>query len=110
MEQGFPGAANCLTEAGAPKKFSRKRVGFMGHAKPARPGAAIFDAAGEKQVGVVTSGTVSPILGAPIAMGFVETALGKNDTELTVDIRGKKIPTKVAKMPFVEPNYWRVPE
>ena len=27
-----------------------------------------------------------------------------------VDIRGKKIPTKVAKMPFVEPNYWRVPE
>ena len=27
-----------------------------------------------------------------------------------VDIRGKKITTKVAKMPFVEPNYWRVPE
>ena len=58
----------------------------------------------------VTSGTVSPCLNAPIAMGYVETALGKNGTELTVDIRGKKIPTKVAKMPFVEPNYWRVPE
>ena len=28
-------------------------------------------------------------------MGYVETALGKNGTELTVDIRGKKIPTKV---------------
>ena len=56
------------------------------------------------------SGTVSPCLNAPIAMGYVETALGKNGTELTVDIRGKKIPTKVAKMPFVEPNYWRVPE
>ena len=58
---------------------------------------------GSTKVGTVTSGTVSPCLNAPIAMGYVETALGKNGTELTVDIRGKKIPTKVAKMPFVEP-------
>ena len=38
-EQGFPGAANMLTAEGKPKKFGRKRVGFMGHTKPARPGA-----------------------------------------------------------------------
>ena len=37
-------------------------------------------------------------------MGYVETALGKNGTELTVDIRGKKIPTKVAKMPLESCN------
>jgi len=109
-EQGFPGAANMLTSEGKPKKFGRKRVGFMGHTKPARPGADIYSADGTTKVGTVTSGTVSPCLNAPIAMGYVETALGKNGTELTVDIRGKKIPTKVAKMPFVEPNYWRVPE
>ena len=109
-EQGFPGAANMLTAEGKPKKFGRKRVGFMGHTKPARPGADIYSADGTTKVGTVTSGTVSPCLNAPIAMGYVETALGKNGTELTVDIRGKKIPTKVAKMPFVEPNYWRVPE
>jgi len=43
-------------------------------------------------------------------MGYVETPLAKNGTELTVDIRGKKITTKVTKMPFVDSNYWRVPE
>merc|ERR1712078_639211 len=93
-------------------KDTRRRTeqGFPGHTKPARPGADIYSADGTTKVGTVTSGTVSPCLNAPIAMGYVETALGKNGTELTVDIRGKKIPTKVAKMPFVEPNYWRVPE
>ena len=110
VEQGFSGAQHFLNENGSPKKFGRKRVGFAGHTKPARPGAAIFDAAGETQVGVITSGTVSPVLGKPIAMGYVETGLAKNGTDLTVDIRGKKIPTTVSKMPFVEPNYYRVPE
>eukprot|EP00629_Pelagomonadales_sp_RCC1024_P011815 CAMPEP_0119272718 /NCGR_PEP_ID=MMETSP1329-20130426/8973_1 /TAXON_ID=114041 /ORGANISM="Genus nov. species nov., Strain RCC1024" /LENGTH=401 /DNA_ID=CAMNT_0007272815 /DNA_START=76 /DNA_END=1281 /DNA_ORIENTATION=- len=111
VEQGFSGAEHMLTAEGKPKKFGRKRVGFMGHTKPARPGAAIFDAAGEKQIGVVTSGTVSPVLGKPIAMGYVETGdTAKNGADVTVDIRGKKLPTKVARMPFVEPNYWRVPE
>ena len=110
VEQGFSGAAHFLNENGSPKKFARKRVGFMGHTKPAREGTAIFDAAGEKQVGVVTSGTMSPCLGKPIAMGFVETPLAKNGTDLTIDVRGKKIPTTVSSMPFVPPNYWRVPE
>ena len=110
VEQGFSGAAHFLNENGSPKKFARKRVGFMGHTKPAREGTAIFDAAGEKQVGVVTSGTMSPSLGKPIAMGYVETPLAKNGTDLTIDIRGKKIPTTVSSMPFVPPNYWRVPE
>jgi aminomethyltransferase len=110
VEQGFPGASNCLTSEGKPKKFGRKRVGFMGHTKPARPGADIFSADGTTKVGTVTSGTVSPVLGCPVAMGYVETPLAKNGTELTVDIRGKKITTKVTKMPFVDSNYWRVPE
>jgi len=65
VEQGFPGASNCLTSEGKPKKFGRKRVGFMGHTKPARPGADIFSADGTTKVGTVTSGTVSPVLGCP---------------------------------------------
>jgi aminomethyltransferase len=110
VDQGTLGMEHYLNANGSPKKFARKRVGFMGHAKPAREGTAIFDAAGETQVGVVTSGTVSPVLGKPIAMGFVETALAKKGTDVTFDIRGKKIPSQVAPMPFVEPNYYRVPE
>ena len=57
-EQGFPGAANMLTSEGKPKKFGRKRVGFMGHTKPARPGADIYSADGSTKVGTVTSWTV----------------------------------------------------
>ncbi|KAH8075734.1 aminomethyltransferase [Aureococcus anophagefferens] len=110
VDQGTLGMEHYLNANGSPKKFARKRFGFMGHAKPAREGTAIFDAAGETQVGVVTSGTVSPVLGKPIAMGFVETALAKKGTDVTFDIRGKKIPSQVAPMPFVEPNYDRVPE
>lgn len=110
VDQGFNGASTFLEASGKPKKFARKRVGIMGHKKPARPGDAIFDEAGAKQVGVVTSGTVSPVLGVPVAMGYVETALAKKGTALNVEKRGKMSPTTVTTMPFVEPNYWRVPE
>jgi len=106
----FIGADVLLTAEGKPKKFIKKRVGFLGHKVPAREGAKIFDSTGEREVGVVTSGTVSPCLSAPIAMGYVETALAKNDTDLMIEVRGKKVPTKVAKMPFLPTNYWRVPE
>ena len=54
-EQGFPGAANMLTAEGKPKKFGRKRVGFMGHTKPARPGADIYSADGTTKVGTVAT-------------------------------------------------------
>jgi glycine cleavage system aminomethyltransferase T len=37
-------------------------VGLMGMKAPAREGAEIFDAAGEKKIGEVTSGTYSPCL------------------------------------------------
>ena len=50
---GLPGAANMLTSEGKPKKFGRKRVGFMGHTKPARPGADIYSADGTTKVGTV---------------------------------------------------------
>ena len=103
-EQGFPGAANMLTAEGKPKKFGRKRVGFMGHTKPARPGADIYSADGTTKVGTVTSGTVSPCLNAPIAMGYVETALGKNGTELTSTTRARRLRGKSLQlMHFVEP-------
>ena len=52
-EQGFPGASNMLTSEGKPKKFGRKRVCFMGHTKPARPGDDIYSADGTTKVGTV---------------------------------------------------------
>ena len=54
-----------------------------------------------QQVGKITSGTVSPILNKGIAMGYVATPFAKVGTELTIDIRGKKVPAVIIKPPFV---------
>lgn len=51
-------------------------------------------------VGVVTSGTLSPTLGKPIALAYVPTQLAKVGRELFVEIRGKAYPAIVVKKPF----------
>ena len=57
---------------------------------------------GDEQVSVVTSGSHSPTLGVSIAMAYLPNALAVEDTELQVDVRGKRVPVKVVKRPFVK--------
>ena len=77
---------------------------------PAREHTEIFDATGETKIGEVTSGTFSPCLKAPIAMGYVETPSAKVGTEIMLKIRNKMQKAEITKMPFVPSNYYRVPE
>ena len=51
-------------------------------------------------VGHVTSGTQSPTLGHPIAMGYVPTELASPGTELHIEIRGSQEPATVCALPF----------
>ena len=84
----------------------RKWVGLTLEGRlPAREGAEIF--AGDTQIGVVTSGGFSPTLGHPIAMGYVDSAHAEIDTALEVQVRNKRLPARVAKMPFVQHRYFR---
>ncbi len=53
-----------------------------------------------QMVGGVTSGTQSPTLGCPIAMGYVPIALAAPGTELHVEIRGSLEPAVVCPLPF----------
>ncbi len=53
-----------------------------------------------KPVGTVTSGTLSPTLGYPIALGYVPPALAKAGQTLAVAIRSKTFPATVVKRPF----------
>lgn len=55
-----------------------------------------------KVVGTITSGTVSPILEKPIALGYVEKEFSVEGQEINYVIRGKEIPAKVIKLPFVK--------
>ncbi len=53
-----------------------------------------------KPVGTVTSGTLSPTLGYPIALGYVPPALAKVGQTLEIAIRNKTFPATVVKRPF----------
>ena len=55
----------------------------------------------------MTSGTFSPSLGAPVAMGYVESDLTDPGTELVVLMRAKERPVRVVELPFVEHRYVR---
>lgn len=110
VEGGFLGADKILKPDGKFQPVSRKRVGLKGMKAPAREHAEIYDATGETKIGEVTSGTFSPSLKAPIAMGYVETKSAKAGTEVMLKIRNKMQPAAVTKMPFVQSHYYRVPE
>ncbi len=53
-----------------------------------------------QQIGIVTSGTMSPTLGRAIALAYVPTELAKLGQEVEVEIRGKLHPATVVKKPF----------
>ncbi|MGD2111447.1 MAG: glycine cleavage system aminomethyltransferase GcvT [Phycisphaerae bacterium] len=55
---------------------------------------------GGKQIGEVTSGTLSPTLNKSIAMALVATEHASEGTELEVGISGKPVPARVVKLPF----------
>ena len=62
-----------------------------------------------EEVGVVTSGSHSPVLKKGIGMAYVKTGYNKAGTELHVMLRKKKQTITISKMPFVPQNYYRGP-
>jgi aminomethyltransferase len=80
-------------------ELKRRRIGLeLGGKRAARQGHAILQ--GGEVVGEVTSGTFSPTLQKPIAMGFVRPEAAPVGTELTIDIRGQHEPARVVTLPF----------
>lgn len=58
--------------------------------------------AGERQVGQITSGTMSPSLKNGIALALVESACAVLNAELLVGIRDRKLKVKIVKPPFIK--------
>jgi len=73
---------------------------------PARAGAVIRAANGER-IGRITSGTFSPSLNAPIALGYVRSDHAAEGTILDLIVRDKAIPGIVAPLPFIPHRYVR---
>lgn len=77
----------------------QRRVGYeLVGKRIAREGALLFS--GSEQIGHVTSGTFSPTLEKAIGMAYVNPAVAAVGTPLEVDIRGKREPATVVKLPF----------
>lgn len=78
----------------------RKLVGFeMIDRGIPRHGYELTTAEGDK-IGVVTSGTMSPIRKIGIGMGYVKPEYSKIGTEICIDMRGRKLKAVVVKLPF----------
>lgn len=54
-----------------------------------------------KEVGVVTSGTMSPMLELGIALAYVDKEHTTQGTKLEILVRGKPVAAEVVKLPFV---------
>jgi aminomethyltransferase len=104
---GFAGADVILDqlEKGAP----RRRVGLKPEGRaPVREGAALFaDAISTEQIGKVTSGGFGPSLNAPIAMGYLPSSHAAPGGLVFAELRGQRLPLRIAPMPFVPNTYKR---
>jgi aminomethyltransferase len=104
---GFPGADLILSqfEQGAP----RRRVGLRPEGRaPVREGAPLFmDAASSEQIGAVTSGGFGPSINSPIAMGYLPSSHAATGALVFAELRGQRLPLRIAPMPFVPNTYKR---
>ncbi|WP_149399478.1 glycine cleavage system aminomethyltransferase GcvT [Dictyobacter arantiisoli] len=63
-----------------------------------RGGYALY--AGEQQIGSLTSGAPGPTVQKSIGMGYVETPYAQVGNQISVDIRGKRVPAQIVALPF----------
>ena len=79
--------------------LKRKLVGFTTPERSfPRHGYPVF--AKGKPSGEVRSGTMSPTLGIPIGTAYVPLESAAEGSPLEIEIRGKRVPAVVQKMPF----------
>jgi aminomethyltransferase len=104
---GFFGAETILHQLA--NGASRRRVGLRPEGRaPVRESAPLFaDQASTEQIGTVTSGGFGPSLNAPVAMGYVPTRLAAAGTQVFAEVRGQRLPLRVAATPFVPNTYKR---
>ncbi|CAN5281123.1 glycine cleavage system aminomethyltransferase GcvT [soil metagenome] len=96
LSKEFVGKA--AVQAGPPAG-ARVLVGLRAEGK--RAGRAEYPVfSGDTEVGVITSGALSPTLGFPIAMAYVDAAVSAPGTTLDIDVRGSRVAASVVPLPF----------
>ena len=102
---GFPGAARVLRELveGAPRQL----IGLVSNeGVPVRAHAAVVDTQ-DRQVGEVTSGTISPTLGKAVMLALVNRNALAEGAMLRAVVRDKRPLLERVSLPFVPKRYRR---
>ncbi len=68
--------------------------------RPARAGLAVRRPGTDEVVGTTTSGSLSPTLGVPIALAYLDADLGPG-AQVELDVRGPPTDAEVVRPPFV---------
>lgn len=123
LEAGMPLYGHELTadihpvQAGLGRSVDKTKDEFVGKGFEPAPGARVLvgiTAQGRRAaradypvtdvegnvIGVVTSGALSPTLGYPIHMAYVDADFSDPGTELMLDVRGTSLPGTVTRLPF----------
>lgn len=82
------------------KGTTKKLVGFELTERGIPRHDYLIKSADGKDLGVVTSGTMSPSLNKAIGLGYVETSFSKVGSVIYIEIRDKLIPAVVVGLPF----------
>ena len=86
-----------------PAGDARVLVGLVAEGKRAgRAGYSIVLPDSAYIVGEVTSGALSPTLGVPVAMGYVDPDYAAVGTALHLDVRGTRVPASIVPLPFYQ--------
>jgi aminomethyltransferase len=101
---GFPGAEVFLRQSAA--GAGRRIVGLLGEeAIPVRQGASLLDD-GAREIGRVTSGTVSPSTRRAVMLAYLDATFSVG-SRVFAAVRGKPRRVHVVPLPFVEKRYKR---
>ena len=80
----------------------KKLIGFILNERGIpRKGYKIFDS-DQNEIGLVTSGTMSPILKKGIGMGYVKSYESKLGNKIFIQIRNKYVKSEIVKPPFIK--------
>ncbi len=79
----------------------RKLVGFKMIDKGIPRHDYTIQAAGGAAIGKVTSGSISPVLGMGIGLGYVTIDHAAPGSEIFIDVRGRALKAQVTKLPFI---------
>ncbi len=73
-----------------------------------REGAPLFaEETSSEQIGKVTSGGFGPSLNAPVALGYLPVSHAAVGGLVFAELRGQRLPLRVAATPFVPNTYKR---